>query len=140
MFPRRGDGTTLTWVCEKSGCWIKRNAAPFELFEDCFGGKIRPTDIDGAVERNGHFLIFEWKRNGADIPTGQRIFFEKLSSKPGITVFVVWHDTATPSAITKAGMFKDGRWKGEKKTDLEGVRKACREWFEKVNQAPWAAR
>ena len=128
----RGVGmTTFNHQCKhQDGCWIATNAAPFGLLQDCFGGKIRPTDIDGVVERNGEFLFFEWKRNYIPLPTGQRILFERLSAKPGITVFVVWHDTDAPGSITKAGLFKNGRYKGEKETDLTGLRKACSQWFE----------
>ena len=131
----RQDRTTFNHQCEGEGCWITKNAAPFGALEDCFGGKIRPTDIDGIVERNGRFLIFEWKRDGVETPVGQKILFERLTMHGDITVFVVWHETDHPDVVTKAGMFKKGHWKGEKVTDLEGVQKACSQWFERVNQA-----
>jgi hypothetical protein len=46
-----------------------------------FPRRISPTDIDMAIERNGHFLFAEYKTASADwsrVPTGQRIFFEEL--------------------------------------------------------------
>ena len=131
----RQDRTTFNHKCDVEGCWITKNAAPFGALKDCFGGKIRPTDIDGIVERNGHFLIFEWKRDGVPIPLGQKILFEKLTIHEDITVFVVWHEVNRPEIVTKAGMFKSGAWKGERATDLAGVRKACAQWFNRVQKS-----
>ena len=49
------------------------------FLDECFPGtRIRVTDIDGLVERNGHFLLIEAKSPGKDIPTGQRILFDRL--------------------------------------------------------------
>jgi hypothetical protein len=42
-------------------------------------GKLRPTDIDGALESRGKaFAFFEIKRGELDPPTGQRLLFERL--------------------------------------------------------------
>ena len=43
-------------------------------------GKISPTDIDGCMELNDKaWLIYEVKRVGTDISTGQRIALERLT-------------------------------------------------------------
>lgn len=54
--------SALDRVCEKYGCAKVFLDPKLHEFDDCFGGKIRMGDIDGAVERNGHILWVEWKR------------------------------------------------------------------------------
>lgn len=56
----------------------------------CFGQtKIKITDIDGMVERNGFFLMFETKKAGVNIPQGQKIMFRNFSNN-GNHVLVIW--------------------------------------------------
>jgi hypothetical protein len=63
---------------------------------DCFDNPnkahpIRPTDIDGMVEINGHFLFLEEKSAGASVPHGQRVAYERMTAlAPGrVTVMFV---------------------------------------------------
>lgn len=44
----------------------------------CFTRGIRPCDIDGTVERNGHFLFLEGKGPGGSFTTGQSLYFRQL--------------------------------------------------------------
>lgn len=39
---------------------------------------IQPTDIEAAIELNSHYLYFEFKSEGAEMPYGQRLFFDRL--------------------------------------------------------------
>jgi hypothetical protein len=39
---------------------------------------ISPTDIDGAVETNGHFLFWEFKTEGAIMKYGQKLFWHRM--------------------------------------------------------------
>ena len=69
-------------------------------FNACFGNtKIRITDIDGAVERNGKFLFIETKLPGQELPKGQRIFFDMLTRLPGVTVLIVWGKPNQPIEV-----------------------------------------
>ena len=69
------------------------------FLNECFQGtKIRITDIDGAVERNGKFLFIETKHPGANIPIGQEIFFNK-QVKLGNSVMYVWGNKNKPQRI-----------------------------------------
>lgn len=45
--------------------------------------KITPSDIDYMVESNEHFLFFEMKTEGAEMPKGQRIALERLVKAVG---------------------------------------------------------
>jgi hypothetical protein len=68
-----------------SGIW------DWGFLDQCFPGtKIRVTDIDGFVERNGNFLVLEAKQPGLEIPKGQRILFENMQKTGLFTVVVVW--------------------------------------------------
>lgn len=56
--------SALDHACEKYGCAKIVLDPKLHIFDDCFAGKIRMGDIDGAVERGGHILWLEWKRGG----------------------------------------------------------------------------
>lgn len=71
--------------CQMKGCYIEQLPCWDSLIE-CFPRNIRPTDVDGFVEINGHFLFLEEKGPGVAIDNGQRIALQKLSRYPGITV------------------------------------------------------
>lgn len=64
-------------------------------FNECFAPtKIRITDIDGLVERNGKFLIIDGKKPTAYTPTGQKILFQQLQ-KTGFTAIFAYGYTAS---------------------------------------------
>lgn len=50
-------------------------------FRDLIGvmGKILPSNVDMIVERNGYFLVGEWKRAGEDLSIGQSILLKQLA-------------------------------------------------------------
>lgn len=59
------------------------------FLDRCFGGtKIKISDVDGIVERNGCFLLLEGKPVGKAIGRGQEILFRQLTSK-GFTVMII---------------------------------------------------
>lgn len=91
----------------------------------CFGNThIRITDIDGAVERNGKFLIIETKLPGQDPPKGQEIFLDGLSKQPDFTVIVVWGNPNQPIAMQVWGKSKR-LW-----ANTERLQRLIRRWFE----------
>jgi hypothetical protein len=51
--------------------------------------KIQPMDWDGVVERGGHFLTFETKAPGQEVPLGQRITLETAVMTGFHTVFLI---------------------------------------------------
>lgn len=66
------------------------------FLDDCFGNtRIRVTDVDGLVERNGCFLLIEAKSQGKPVPMGQKILFRSLTQK-GFTVLVLWGEPNIP--------------------------------------------
>lgn len=72
--------------CDVRGCYIEQLPDWTDLIAECFPRRIRPTDIDGMVEINGHFLFLEEKGCGVGPDNGQRIALRRLSQRNGITV------------------------------------------------------
>ena len=143
---RRPDGTTFIHDCDTAGCWIKLHAAPFNLLADAFGGAIRPTDIDGQVERQGYFLTFEWKQRGGGIPQGQDIMFKNQtrllhfeSNQPACTVFVVWHEPGMPHEVYQLCVYRRGIKGPELQANIEYLWNQCFEWYAQIEPG-WAPR
>ena len=72
--------------CGKDGCYIDQLPDWSDLIAECFPRRIRPTDIDGMVEINGHLLFLEEKGLGVGPDNGQRIALRRLAQRDGITV------------------------------------------------------
>lgn len=52
-----------------------------------------PSNIDGIAERNGKFLVMEWKRPNERVSEGQKRLLNALSRKPDFTVVVIEGNT-----------------------------------------------
>ena len=102
------------------------------ILDGCFGEtNIKPTDIDGLVERNGKFLILETKQPGAQIPTGQHIMFRNFIKRQGDAVLVIWGKKNEPEAAQLySGQFPDGKY--IKSITSESLRKFVATWFAKA--------
>jgi hypothetical protein len=71
----------------EAGCYVRTLPSWDDLIE-CFPRGIRPTDVDGMVEINGHVLFLEQKQAGAHLQEGQRRAFLSLAEHDGVTVVV----------------------------------------------------
>jgi len=69
--------------------------APHVDFGELSGllGKVLPSNLDMVLERKGHFLFGEWKRDGEKISKGQEILLKSLSGLPRATVLVINGDS-----------------------------------------------
>lgn len=85
----------MRWSCDEKGCFNQMKRPKIEMFADCFPGKISFGDVDARVEINGFFLELEWKSQRGPIPAGQKIAFDRLTSRGDYTVFVVAGDAET---------------------------------------------
>lgn len=95
--------------------------------DGCFGEtKIRPTDIDGWVERNGLFLCIETKLPGVEIPNGQMITFRAMSGTGWITVLIIWGHPQNP---IKAKILHCGLETDYEHVDMEWFRNTVKRWF-----------
>lgn len=84
----------MRYNCDTSGCFNLLRRLNFGHFYDCFPGRISMSDIDATVEVNGRFLFLEMKSHQGVLPTGQRIYFERLTAlSPNIVAMIVCGDT-----------------------------------------------
>ena len=126
---------TLERDCENYGCHVLNHAMPFGLFEGCFGGLGRPTDMDGVVERNGYCLFFEWKEDDAVVKEGQHRLFVNLTKQRHAdrdecanVVLVVWHEKGDPTKVLRMAHYQRGEYSLSKEADLAAVQDVCRRW------------
>jgi len=102
------------------------------ILDGCFGEtKIKPTDIDGFVERKGNFLWLETKALGAQIPYGQQLVFDALIKIDCFTVMVIWGNTDDPKEIqimTRSQIFR------KQSCDLKKFRDWVSRWYKWVDR------
>jgi len=106
----------------------------FDFLKGCFGkSRIMPSDIDGIVERNGNFLVMEFKPSGKKLPIGQSITFRKLAQLPKFTVVVIWHipcEMHEPKEPVSMQVFPE---KDIISADVDTVRVFVKNWWEVAN-------
>lgn len=69
------------------------------FLDGCFQGtNIRPSDIDGIVERNGQFLVIETKGAGVSIPEGQQILLSRMP-RTCFTILFIWGQPNKPERM-----------------------------------------
>lgn len=132
------------WNCEKSGCgfhWLDPDFTAIARMLPESMGRCRPSDLDAIVERNGHFLVVEFKsklwrpeRDGR-IGVGQRIMLERMSQIPNWTVYVV-HGLLRPhDPITAMAAFRDGRMRPFFPATEDDLRVEVEKWAAKAEAA-----
>jgi hypothetical protein len=123
---RRGAGASVTIHDPQkfmNGLW------DWAMLDGCFGTtRIRPTDIDGLVERHGNFLFLEAKSPGVALPRGQEITFCALARKPNNTIIVFWGDK-TMQIITSIQVFQGGKKRDLADPSIDELRKVVSEWY-----------
>jgi len=92
-------------------------------------GNVAPMDIDSILERNGHFLVMEYKPEGASIGMGQRITLKQMVRK-GFDVWVVWGN----GPIEVGAMDKYGDVKFVDKMSREKLAERAVEWFNQADK------
>ena len=130
----------LYWDCQNGQNCYKEQVLPnWAIFNECFRPtKIKFTDMDGVVERNGQFLFVEVKQNTKSIPIGQRILFEKLTENaPHITVLLLYaFDVSKKMDIQEYAVFKNGNMtQNWTRTNTQEVIERVRRWFLRANQS-----
>jgi len=96
------------------------------ILDGCFGDtKIKPTDIDGVIERNGKFLFIETKSPGASVPVGQEIMFLHLVEMDA-SVLVIWGEKDTPQEMYFRSQRGCRRYPN---ASIEELRHLVKRWF-----------
>jgi hypothetical protein len=122
----------IKWDCDQSGCWNIRCRPKIQFFKGALPNKIAMTDIDGTVEVNGCFLFLEWKSHTGELPTGQRIYFERLTRvSEKMTAVIVAGDPETMS-VDAIKVIHGGTITEWMACDLEQLFERVKRWAEKV--------
>jgi len=127
---------TINHDCKKTGeCYLIKHTPDWGFLDNAFSGKIKVTDLDGAVEANGCLLILEWKAMNAPMlneerDSGQTIMFKKVTRRSDVVVYVIFGDTVN-TISEKVRVFKDGEITYDGECSNEMLFKACANW-EKV--------
>jgi hypothetical protein len=102
------------------------------FLDKCFGKtRIKVTDIDGFVERNGNFLVIECKSHDAKIPTGQSIMFSEMVKTGLFVVLIVWGEVNKPERAL--AMWNDKRKEYEPFTQSRFI-EFVENWFIYANK------
>lgn len=117
----------------ESSHWDIRN------YDNCFSNGAALTDIDSTAERNGHFLILEFKGNKFNpdksrffgIPVGQYRLFIALQKLKCFTIFIIWGEVDSPEYIKI--LYEDGNLTPPKATTQEELRTLIKEWDRKLS-------
>jgi hypothetical protein len=97
----------LRWDCGVQGCFNQKRRPKIEVFADCFPGRISLGDVDGIVEIGGNALLLEWKSEARELPTGQRVLYQRLTWSGPVAVMIVVGDAET-MAVTATSVFDGG--------------------------------
>lgn len=103
--------------CVADGCYIDGLPCWDDLIE-AFPRKIRPTDVDGMVEINNHFLFLEEKQRGVAPEEGQRKALLALSTWPNHTVLFVRPGSASECECLMYAAGKASGWTACSRADL----------------------
>ncbi len=102
----------------------------WSFLNGCFGHNIRPSDVDGIVERNGHILVIEGKATDGAYGVAQRRLYEALRSR-GIEVLVLWGDPEVePPVISYMQDFPHPRLPAT----VETVQRFVRDWYQQADR------
>jgi hypothetical protein len=99
--------------------------------------KFLPSDLDMIYERNGKFLVVEWKKpdEALTINSGQEILLKALASNPAFTVLkVIGYTENAKMYVQKIDRLKrDGIWQylGD---GLPKFKEIIQKWYSHVSQ------
>jgi len=88
-----------------------------------------PSNVDGIAERNGQFLIMEWKRPGEKVSNGQRIMLQALASKPSFMVVIIYGNTDTETIIDSYWLLTPEGKPVKTGIGFESFKQFYRDWY-----------
>lgn len=101
------------------------------MLDGCFGAGIRPSDIDGWVERNGICLFLEHKLPGVPVSRGQNRGFRSLAAQ-GNTVIVFWGRADDGSDLEHLMVHEAGRITRKVAATLADLRAEAAAWYQRA--------
>lgn len=110
----------------------------WKILKGCFGGAISPSDVDGFVERGGHFLYLEAKGPKATVKLGQEIAIKNRVRDGLSTVVVVWGDKEAPIRLRVYYPAPFLQVVNHDPADLDTLREVCTKWYAYANSTLWS--
>jgi len=112
---------------EKSKLW------KFENFNECWEPtNIQMSDLDGIVERKGHFLVVEFKQPSVTLlPMGQLIMFQQLNKLGCFTILIIYGE---PNIPERYEIWQESGLQEKAECHLDGIKFLMKNWFDKVNK------
>ena len=89
-----------------------------------------PSDLDGIAERNGHFLIMEWKRPGEKASEGQKRLLKALAANPKFMVVVIIGNTDNGTNIQEYWQYASDGKVFKAGTGFESFKSFYRLWYD----------
>jgi hypothetical protein len=90
-------------------------------------------DLDCMLERNGHFLVQEFKPEGVPLPLGQRLTLKALV-RLGMDVWVVWEGKDDPQRVEVGAMDRNGNVPFVESMRRNRLKRRVTEWFEEASR------
>jgi len=88
-----------------------------------------PSNVDGILERNGQFLILEWKRPKEKVSEGQRIMLQALAAKLGFMVVIIYGNTDNETVIDSYWVLTPEGKPVKYGTGFESFKQFYRDWY-----------
>jgi len=92
--------------------------------------KFCPSDLDGIAERNGYFLIMEWKRLGEKMSDGQKRLLAALAANPKFMVVVIIGHTDNGTHIDEFWQYTADGKPFKSGNGFDSFKEFYRAWYE----------
>lgn len=123
--PLRKCPTCLTPVDE-----VKLGLRDFRWASDVLPGKVAPMDVDFMLERNGRFLVLEFKPKDMHVGMGQFITLKALEEL-GMEVWLVKGD----GPEVEVSCLEGGQWREDAITTVDQLATSIAAWFQEASEA-----
>lgn len=105
----------------------------FKFLGDALPGKVAPMDFDFVLERNGHFLVVEFKPKGGAVGMGQTITYKSfVKQSPRNEVWLIQGDPEDET-IAYARMSTTGRWTERRSITKKEFIRMVTQWFKRAS-------
>ena len=95
-----------------------------------------PSNVDGIAERNGHFLIMEWKRDAEKVSEGQKRLLQALAFNPRFMVVIIYGNTDDGTVIDSYWLLTPEGKPVKVGIGFESFKEFYRQWYELANNVP----
>jgi hypothetical protein len=101
----------------------------YSEFKNLIPNNAVPSNVDGILERNGQFLILEWKRPNEKVSEGQRIMLQALAAKPSFMVVIIYGNTDNETVIDSYWLLTPEGKPVKSGIGFESFKQFYRDWY-----------